>query len=648
MARKTKPIKILTLDTETYNGLVGKIKRIAIYDGESVTYGYTFADVEPKIIEYSKTNQVHIYIHNAEFDLRKMPELFKQNNIIWKKSLMINNKLSSLQCKDYVIHDSYKLLPMSLSKLSKGFEVSNGKLDLWEEVQKRYQNEYSDLVDFLDRCDTEDSLYLEYLGYDVISLYEVIFKLQELSGIDLANFVKRVSTASLSRYIFKKGYKGTPFLSQGETITDYEFLCKKNWNKDLEVEEFIRKSYCGGRCEVFKPILDGVHGRHYDVNSLYPSVMLGTEYPIGDYKMYTNKLESKQIFNNWLKNHNGLGFLNCTVYIPPQNIPPLPVKMGKLTFPTGYVYGTWTYEELEYSIKYCGVEIKEYHCLVHFRNTFPVFDNFVETFYKMKEKASDDKNEALRTLAKLLLNVGYGYTGMNRDKESLDDISNMDKYDKVLYVDEEKGYIQVPADITSEYIQVQVASYVTSRARLVLLKALKKVEELGGNCYYCDTDSIVCDVELPAEMVHDTKLGLWALEGDNIKKALFLKPKVYVEVFENETNKKFKGISTDTQNEMTYETYQTILNDILEGTKDFRVIEKNKTTLRSIMYMQKNNIDFDYYETRDKKINYNVKEKREMNYNSNYTTPHHFETIQAFSDFRYKDLKKDVPFDLGR
>lgn len=647
MARKSKPIKIITLDTETYNGLVGKIKRIAIYDGESVTYGYTFKDIEPKILELAKNNTLHIYIHNAEFDLRKIPELFRKENIIWKKSLMINNKLTTLQCKDYTIHDSYKLLPMSLSKLSKGFEVSHGKLDLWEEVQKRYPGEYSDLVDFLDRCDTEDSLYLEYLGYDVISLYEIIMKLQQLTGIALKDFVKRVSTASLSRYIFKKGYKGTPFISKGETVTDYEMLCKKNWNNDIEIENFIRLSYCGGRCEVFKPIMQEVYGRHYDVNSLYPSVMLGTAYPIGNYDFYTNKKEVKQVFDEWLQNHSGLGFLNCTVYIPPQNIPPLPVKMGKLTFPTGYVYGTWTYEELEYSIKYCGVEIIEYHALCHFRNTFKVFDNFVETFYKMKEKATEDKNEALRTLAKLLLNVGYGYTGMNRDKETLDDIANIDKYDKVLFVDEEQGYIQVPADITSEYIQVQVASYVTSRARLVLLKALKKVEELGGNCYYCDTDSIVCDVELPAEMIHDTKLGLWALEGDNIKKALFLKPKVYVEVFENETNKKFKGISTDTQNEMTYETYQTILNDILDGTKDFRVIEKNKTTLRSIMYMQKNNIDFDYYETRDKKINYNVKEKREMNYNSNYTTPHHFETIQSFSDFRYKDLKKEVPFDLG-
>ena len=69
MPRK-KPKKLITLDTETYNGLKGDLKRIAIYDGVEVTYGYKFEDVEPKINEWHKKGFAReIYIHNLEFDL---------------------------------------------------------------------------------------------------------------------------------------------------------------------------------------------------------------------------------------------------------------------------------------------------------------------------------------------------------------------------------------------------------------------------------------------------------------------------------------------------------------------------------------------------------------------------------------------------
>ena len=74
--RKKKPIKLITLDTETYDGLKGKLKRIAIYDGEEVHYGYQFSDVEPFLLQYKKEGYaVHVYIHNMEFDLRKIPEI---------------------------------------------------------------------------------------------------------------------------------------------------------------------------------------------------------------------------------------------------------------------------------------------------------------------------------------------------------------------------------------------------------------------------------------------------------------------------------------------------------------------------------------------------------------------------------------------
>ena len=521
----------------------------------------------------------------------------------------------------------------------------------WKELLKdEFEKDYfKNIVDFLDRCDKDDEVYLKYLGFDVISLYEIIEVLKDIAGLTDRDFVGRISTASLSRFLFKTGYKGKEFKGEFSNKTDYEQLCSYKWYYDLETEDFIRESYCGGRTEVFKPRLE-VQGFHYDVNSLYPFVMKdGGEYPIGK-PDYTGKGSvAEHWYRDWQQYHSGLGFVNCKVYIPKQPIPPLPVKMGKLTFPCGEVYGTWTYEELDYAEKECGVEIREFYAGVHFKQTFPVFERFVSEFYKLKEEGTVTENEPLRTLAKLILNVGYGYTGMRRDdKSSMDTIENASKYERILFQDEELGFIEVPTEIKSEYIQVQVASYVTSRARLVLLKALRDVVNRGGNVYYCDTDSIVCDIELDPSMVDGSKLGFWDLEGRPVK-GLFIRPKVYTEVYEDEKETvKFKGVSKETQEELDYNFYESIYTDLEEQDKDFIVVEKNRVTMRSIMYMQKEGLSMDYYETRDKKMNYNTIEKRVMDYKGNQTEPHYFPTIDDFQKFNYKPIKPVVKFDMRK
>lgn len=652
MSRK-KPIKIITLDTETYNGLLGQLKRIAIYDGDTVTYGYTFSEIEYVLIGFSKKYDVHIYIHNLEFDARKIPEIFRKDIIIWDKCCLINNKFAKIVTKYYTIHDSLKILPQSLKKLSQSFEIEHGKLDLWEEVQKRYPNEYEDLVDFLDRCNVDDELFLEYLGYDVISLYEILEKFIDLLGITKKEFVSRLSTASISRYLFKKGYKGQEFITDGQAKTDYEMMCSFKWCKGKidgyeweEVENFIRDSYVGGRTEVFKPRLEG-GGFHYDVNSLYPS-RFKLPYPIGKPDVYDGEYAKNQ-FENWLQEHDGLGFIKAKVYIPMQHIPPLPVRMGKLVFPCGEVIGTWTYNELEYAMLNCSVEVLEVYQVVHFDKTFSVFANFVDVFYKMKQDADRDKHEALRTLAKLILNVAYGYTGMRRDdKTALKDIMKQDNYDsdKIVDIDEDLGFIEVVSDITSEYIQVQIASYVTSYARLVLLDALRSAENSGITVYYCDTDSMVLDKPLPDNLVDERELGKWKLESTP-DKGLFLRPKVYVESYGIKDVKKFKGVSRETiSNDFEFDTYEFLYNELCELKNDAVIVEKNRTMLNSIIVLQKENKGYDYYETRDKRMNLKTTEKREMNYKENYTKPLFFATIEDFENYKFYTKPSHLDIDL--
>lgn len=662
--KPTRPVKVFTLDTETYDGLKGALKKIAIYDGNEelhVIYGNTFKDIEPYLIkEFKNGFDVHVYIHNAEFDLRKIPQIFYNNNVLWDKSMVISGKIAKLSCKYYTVHDSFKILPDSLMSLSNSFDVECGKLDLLTAVKEAYPGQYdtTSVVDFLDRCPVDDPLFIKYLGYDVISLYQVLEKARKKFGLSIEQWVKILSTASLSRFVFKNGFKGKQFLTKGCRKTDFEIMCQFDWTfcdensehlQPLEVEQIIRESYCGGRCEVFTPILDH-DGYHYDVNSLYPSQFY-QEYPVGEYEFYDDTFLIESNWEKWLKNKRGLGFITADLFIPEQNIPPLPVKMGKLTFPTGYVRGTWTYIELEYAIKNCGVKIEKLYEMIHFKKTFPVFKNFVDVFYPMKEQAAKSGDKAGKTVAKLCMNTGYGYTGMRRDdKSTLISIYDMDKPEyqgKIRNINQDFGYCEVDTDVKAKYIQVQIASYVTSYARLVLLDALRHADNLG-TVYYCDTDSIVTDHPLPDEIVDKTKLGFWDLEGE-IKQALFLRPKVYAEIKKDgELNKKFKGISRDTVKKWDYHKYEGLCHELAIQEKSEIVLEEDKLVLPSIMVMLKNERDLSETDYRTKSMNLLNKEKRQIDYTLNYTKPWHMFSFDYFDNFTFLHIDENVNIDLEK
>lgn len=651
----SKKVKILTLDTETYDGLRGKLKRIAIYDGYRVYYGYDFDDVSSVIDNYNDSGyDVHVYIHNMEFDLRKIPQIFDKNNVDWSKSLIINNNIVKLKTLSCVYQDSFALLPSSLARLSKDFDIEHCKIDLMAAVNKAYPGEYKNNVDFLDRCNRDDPIYLEYLGYDVISLYEVIYKVIKMLAIPVNRFVNIFTTASLSRYIFKYGYNGQgtyykyEFKDPKNVNSDYKIMTEYQWTKSPEIEDFIRLGYCGGRTEVFKPLLktkSGDYAYYYDVNSLYPFVMQLYAYPVGKPVFYKNAYEAERYFKRYcrLKNPNICGYINCTVHVPEQNIPPLPVKIGKLTFPTGTICGVWTYQELEYAINNCGCKILEYHAVCHFARSYKIFDRFVKFFANMKEDADAQKNEALRTLVKLIMNTGYGYTGMTRDdKFVLDSIGNKDDYAEIRYIDTELGFIEVPAVIESEYIQVQVAAYVTSRARLVWLDAARKVEAKGGIVYYGDTDSIVSSIKFDDDIVDPRVLGKWKLEKKPTD-GIFIKPKVYaLKLYDNNDSIKFKGVSKDYISQMDFKYYQDMLQKIKMGEKEM-LVEEGRTVLRGLMYLTKNHIDYGNYETRDKKVYFDRQEKRNIDYKNNTSKPLHFNSLDDFLKFDY-NIKKDVTY----
>lgn len=653
MGRKHYKPKIITLDTET-NGLDGALRRIAIYDGKEVTYGFTFRDIEWKLEEYYQAGFLpEIYIHNADFDLRKLPEIFELGNVLWNSTCKISDKYAKLTCKKYTIHDSMKIFPKGLAVLSKDFDLEHGKLDLWEAVQARYPGQYMDHVDFLARCDLDDALYLEYLGYDVISLYELIQKLMEISKLEVEDFVRILSTASLSRYLFKNGYGAIQFKEPGSKKTDFEILTScKGWTSEKpmkfsdvtyqQVELKIREAYTGGRTEVFRPVCGPAF--YYDVNSLYPSVMINHDFPVGFPEYIDDGQVALARYNKWREDRQGLGFIKANVYVPPQEIPPLPVKLGKLAFVTGHITGTWTFTELDYAMTNCGVEIEQVQELIFFKKTYPVFKNFITTMYKLKEQATIDKNKSLREFAKLILNTAYGWTGMRRDdKTALRDISLLDKWEdtgRITYINEELGFIEIQDMVMTDTVQVQVAAYVTSYARLVLLDALR-TQAKKGQVYYCDTDSMVCSAPLPDSLVDPVRLGAWDVEH-HIQEAIFLQPKVYMFREDGKDNIKFKGVTKARQKQLDYDFYKHILTMLQRGETEKVEVEAGRKSLPTLAVAQKRHAlgkkggDANKLNEMNKSMDLGARQKRDIDYQANVSTPWHMESLEAFDTFSFE------------
>ncbi len=111
--KKDKPIRIMTLDTET-RGLDGAIFRAGLYDGRQYWAFDDIQDILQVIRNHSEKYKCHVYIHNADFDLSKFFQ-YIATDVDYSKSIFINNVAVVIPLSHSIIfHCSYRLLPSSL------------------------------------------------------------------------------------------------------------------------------------------------------------------------------------------------------------------------------------------------------------------------------------------------------------------------------------------------------------------------------------------------------------------------------------------------------------------------------------------------------------------------------------------------------
>lgn len=264
-----------------------------------------------------------------------------------------------------------------------------------------------------------------------------------------------------------------------------EFYFKEFPKINTYCKKFFRRGYYGGRVEVYKTGLIEGDIQHYDVNSLFPSVMKRFSYP---------ELSSLEVKNE--PDLSKEGMLEGWVHVPKSNYPCLPMRDEEILFPYGEIFGTWPYCEIRQLLKDGGTINKIREC-IEFEETENPFERYVDFCYQKRLKAG---NAIEKEFWKLMLNSLYGKFGSHGEIETIYD-------DKTSFVGGE-----------AVYANVVWSAYVTSYARLHLLDFLRSC----SLCYYTDTDSLFTPDFLPTS----TLLGDLKKEGE-YSQAYFKGNKLY-------------------------------------------------------------------------------------------------------------------------
>jgi len=190
-----------------------------------------------------------------------------------------------------------------------------------------------------------------------------------------------------------------------------------------------------------------------------------------------------------------------------------------------------------------------------------------------------------------LLNNLLGRFGIRMDK-SISDILSLDTFNKLSAMKKVRSYKYLSDDkvmlsyvdkfdanvisshnmdivkLSSKYkdaesshmdnTSVVISAAITAYARIHISKIKLDILNKAGNIYYSDTDSIVTDVELYADMVDVKSLGKLKLEHE-IKKGIFISGKTYCFITtQGKYINKAKGVKSSS---LEYEDYVSLINN---------------------------------------------------------------------------------------
>lgn len=343
---------------------------------------------------------------------------------------------------------------------------------------------------------------------------------------------------------------------KNNTLTK-EFIEKRiNFYKTIKTvgKLKIRDAFFGGRTNNLKFYhfcQEDEELCYLDFTSLYPDRVANCFYPIGHPDIIDKNFDSNLT--------NYFGYVKLKI-LPPKNLylPVLPVLVnGKLIFPLCLLcakaqkqieclhndlqrsfVGTWTTFEVQKALEKGYQIIEIYEVLNWQQKSDKLFKSYVREWLKIKQEASGwpewisnnedksqyvrnyyehekiqldfqniEKNPALRSIAKLMLNSFWGKFAQRANMKQTTLCRTYDEYWKIITDPNIKVCGEILANdnlllVNWKYFDekfckvgkasIAVAAMVTSYARIKLYEIMDKIESIrSGSLLYTDTDSVI-------------------------------------------------------------------------------------------------------------------------------------------------------------
>jgi len=509
-------------DTDKRYGsaLLGEPNFISWCDN-GVGWGVKSQDLTEWLLKHflqDKFNGYILYAHNGfGFDFKRV-----KWDVLADKGFtadFLNGKDGSIKSvtlrianSEWIIRDSYLLIPRKLSEVTKKFAPEHQKI-------KREQSFENSVFDPDNKNDVDyaiqDSVGLWYSILEVDRILKQRFNVSIHEAATLPGIAFRAF-----RLMFKAGDR-----SAGIYAEKYPGI---SWG----LAHAARESYHGGQTIAFRttPTRDVVS---LDANSMYSHVMLKHKLPTGEVKRYA-ALPPMVDSNRCL--------CLAIVHIPKNVFPMLKSKTSKggVGNYRGVVTGWYWLFELEKQ-KELGATFEVIECYVWETST-SCASRFVD---KCKSLRMEDYFGAIGEIAKLLANALYGKFAQQTPGFNYVMSKTMPDDAAVPFYNPQTKQIvsnlwQVEAGFNYSADMTHWASFITAHARLMLTEAIQKAG--FENILYCDTDSIFIERKHIERVrsIMGKEYGQFKIEKGSEEKGIpfqAIAPKAYLFI---ETNNKIK------------------------------------------------------------------------------------------------------------
>lgn len=433
------------IDAETDPFLHGRVPEPFLWVAYDGTNSQVWWDDHEGFLSWLSTFEGIAYAHNGgKFDFHFLADWMSGSLVL------INDRIASVRIGACELRDSWCLCPTSLASYQKdAIDYS------WFEAGVR---------------DSHKPEIIRYCQSDCEYLWEILASFHGLHpGLPLT--------------LPSAGIKA---LSRIEQLTIPE--------GSEGFDELLRPFYFGGRCEAIRPGVTSGPLYWYDINSAYPfgmckehwwgmSFEITDELPVG--RNYFARIDAVS---------NGA----------------LPYRTkGALSYPRDRESRTYfaSHWEIEAGLDTGCLEILRVH-ESYIPGETRSFAGFVNHYWSLKERAEAAQDEALRYVAKIVLNGTYGKLAQDPRKhvdwEFLDPSDDPCQYAHLLNVG--GRWVGGQPTPTPRYYNVATAASITGFVRAYLWRALCDVREP----VYCDTD---CVIARSSPSNTGRGLGQWKAEG---------------------------------------------------------------------------------------------------------------------------------------